>query len=174
MNKVHIGIDPGKDGFISVLTEDGFEFHSIPKIGKVVDIHMLSHIFHNIYIDSSEKRVHCVMEDVHAIFGSSAGSTFEFGFVNGVLEALLVSIGIPYTKIQPKEWQKQMFKGVDLMKRPSSTGKTFVNDTKAMALVACKRLFPELDLTATERSNKPHDGKVDSILLCEYSRRNYD
>ena len=174
MNKVHVGIDPGKNGFICILTDEGFTFSEIPKIGKMVDIHELSKIFHNLYIDSAEKRVHCVIENVHALFGSSAGATFEFGYVNGVLEALLVSIGIPYTKIQPKEWQKEMFKGVDQMKKPSSTGKTHVNDTKGMALVAAKRLFPNLDLRATERSKNPHDGKVDSLLLCEFSRRNYD
>jgi len=174
MNKIHIGIDPGKNGFITLMTNKNIQFFSIPKIGNEVDIHKLNNIFSSIRIEDEGKSIHCVIEDVHAIFGSSAKSTFEFGRVNGLIESILVCNGIPYTKVQPKIWQKEMFSGIALQKKPSSTGKTMKNDTKLMALMAAKRLFPDMDFTATERSKNPHDGKVDSLLLCEYSRRKFD
>jgi hypothetical protein len=40
-----------------------------------------------------------------------------------------------------------------------------------MALIAAKRLFPNESFLATEKSKKPHDGMVDSTLICEWGRR---
>jgi hypothetical protein len=46
-------------------------------------------------------------------------------------------------------------------------------ETKAMSLLAAKRLFPNEDLRATERCAKAHDGKVDALLLAEFCRRHF-
>lgn len=174
MSDLFIGVDPGKDGYICINFEDKIEFKSMPKIGKEFDIRELSKIFDSIYgLSSLSNKVYCVLEDVHAIFGASAGATFEFGFGLGLLEGMLVSCEIPYSKIQPKKWQKQMFEGVSEQRKPSSTGKTMKVDTKAMAEIAAKRMFPEIDLRASERCKKSHDGKVDALLLCEYAKRNF-
>lgn len=118
-------------------------------------------------------KIHCVIEDVHAKFGSSAKATFSFGYVCGATEAMLIAHDIPYTKVNPKKWQKEMWEGIPVQKKPSSSGKTMVNDTKLMSLMAAKRLFPEVDLRASNRSKIPHDGKVDSLLLAEYCRRKF-
>jgi hypothetical protein len=168
---IRIGIDPGKNGFIckyvSNIDYESFKYDQIPLINKEVDLHTLNDILDIDHI-AAKNNVHCVIEDVHAIFGSAAKATFNFGYVVGVLEALLVSHNIPYTKVKPKEWQKEMWQGIPLQKKPN--GRT---DTKAMSLLAAKRLFPNEDLTATERSVKPHDGKVDALLLAEYCRRKF-
>lgn len=169
---IRIGIDPGKHGFICMyfnhkddLKQDYFEYHPIPLINKEIDIHKLYDI---LSFDGSNWDVKCVLEDVHAIFGASAKSTFSFGWVVGAIEGILASCDIPYVKVKPKEWQKEMWQGVPVQKKPN--GRT---DTKAMSLLAAKRLFPNEDLTATERSTKPHDGKIDALLLAEYARRNF-
>jgi hypothetical protein len=60
-----------------------------------------------------------------------------------------------------------MYVGVQEAKK--SNGK---RDTKAMALIACKRIFPDIDLTLTSRANKPHDGYIDAILMAEWGKRN--
>jgi len=44
-------------------------------------------------------------------------------------------------------------------------------DTKATSINAARRLFPEVDLRKSERSKKPDDNKVDSMLMAEYARR---
>lgn len=174
--KYHIGIDPGKDGAISIISpENKIESFVIPKIGKEVDIHELVNIV------SSFKGLSChvVLEDVHAIFGSAAKSTFSFGHTNGLIEGVLVSLKIPYTKIQPKKWQEEMFVGVPTMKKPDKISKKTKkvvkgkNDTKGMALYAVKRLFPNAVLLETSRCHVPHDGIVDALLLAEYSRRKF-
>jgi hypothetical protein len=121
----------------------------------------------------NNQKCHCVLEDVHSIFGASSSSTFDFGWGLGVIEGVLVANKIPYTKVQPKKWQKEMFEGIPLQQKPSSTGKTMKTDTKAMAEQAAKRLFPSIDLRATERSKKSSDGKVDALLMCEFCRRNF-
>lgn len=176
--KTYIGIDPGKNGFISAYNEEvGFKFYPIPLINKELDIQALDRYFTLIKsdfdINDFDDDSYCVIEDVHAKFGAAAGATFEFGYVCGILEGIVVARRIPYTKVAPKKWQKQMWEGVPLIQKPSSTGKTQVNDTKAMSLMAAKRMFPGIDLRENERCKKPHDGKIDSLLLCEYCKRNF-
>lgn len=169
-NHIFIGIDPGKNGgiFMYDKTADEYTFYSIPLIGKEYDIKALSKIF------LTSKNATAVIEDVHAIFGSSSGATFDFGFGCGLLEAILVCSEIPYTKVQPKKWQAEMLEGIPLQTKISSTGKTVQKDTKRMAEMAAKRLFPNIDLRASERCTKVHDGKVDALLICEYCCRKFN
>lgn len=162
---IRIGIDPGKNGFICYNYDGHITYSTIPLINKEVDLNKLHTDF---YLWEGNQDIHCVIEDVHAIFGSSAKATFNFGWIVGVLEMLLVAHEIPYTKVKPKDWQKVMWEGVALQKK--ANGRT---DTKAMSLLAAKRLFPNEDLRATERSIKPHDGKVDALLLAEYCKRKF-
>ena len=176
MKKISIGIDPGKSGFMTVIGSDKWiVYYAMPLIKKQLDVAELASWFSGMPSLFAEfDSLHCVIEDVHAMFGSSAKSTFSFGYVCGVIEALLVSNKIPYTKVNPKTWQKEMWQGIPMVKKPSKSGKTMTTDTKAMSLMAAKRLFPNEDLRATERSTTPHDGKVDSLLIAEYCRRKFN
>jgi hypothetical protein len=173
--KIHIGIDPGVDGFITVFYPDGAtKSFEMPKIGKEVDLHALNNVFINLTMDNTLNNVHCVMEDVHSIFGSSANSNFTFGSINGSLKAFLMAHNISHTLVQPKKWQKEMWEGIKLQQKPSSTGKTMKTDTKSMSLIAFKRLFPNIDPRRNGLCKNPDDNKVDSVLLAEYSRRKFD
>lgn len=171
IDKAYIGIDPGKRGYICVMRGETITFHPMPLIGKEFDIHSLFELLFK--VANTGSNIHCVVEDVHAILGSSAGATFSFGFGVGVIEGILVSLSIPYTKIPPKKWQKEMHQGVAIQKKKSSTGKTMVNDTKLMSEMAAKRLFPKVNLKASERCKNIHDGKVDALLMCEFCKRNF-
>lgn len=165
---IRIGVDPGRLGYICAIKWDKqkIDYFAIPLIGGKVDLQSLDAIF--VYLGSHED-AKCVLEDIHAIYNSSAKATFSFGWIQGVLEAMLVSHGISYTKVAPKEWQKQMHEGIPKITKQGKTS----TDTKAMSLLAAKRLFPNEDLRSTERCNKPHDGKVDALLLAEYARRHF-
>lgn len=175
--KVRVGIDPGKNGFIAIWKEGGgYSFLPIPLIGKEVDYKKLADGFVKAVFDKEHLDVYCVIENVHAKFGSSASSTFNFGYIAGAMEMMLIILGIPYTRVAPKKWQKQMWEGVVVQQKPSSTGKTMVTDTKSTSLMAATRIFPGIDLRAntdSKRSVKPHDGKVDALLICEYCKRNF-
>ena len=164
--KQYVGIDIGKEGAIAIIDDVFITYDATPKIGTEIDLRGLSQIINKIGRDSI-----VVIEDVHAIFKSSAKSTFEFGRALGIVEGILSAKVIPFIKVAPKTWQKEMFQGVALMHRPSSTKKTMVTDTKSMALIAAQRLFPNLDFTPTKASKKPHNGIVDALLMAEYGRR---
>ena len=84
-------------------------------------------------------------------------------WIKGVKHGMIVSLGMPYELIAPKTWQKETQKGVPNLKK--SNGK---NDTKGMALLAAKRIFPQEKFLATARSTTPHDGLVDAALMAYY------
>lgn len=170
MAKSWIGIDPGKEGFIAVLSDDGLVFFSIADHDDLGIANFISQY--------SDKCCHVVIEDVHAVFGSSAGATFEFGKINGFLNGLLVAHKIPYTLVQPKEWQGAIWTNADMVvshkKVEQKNGKVInrkETDTKATSINAAQRLFPSVDFRRNERCKKIDDNKVDALLMAEYGRR---
>jgi len=76
MKTVYIGIDPGLKGFITVLESDEeITFHPIPTInkGKELDSIFLAGLLKGIVERYKEHRVVVGVENVHALFGASAG-----------------------------------------------------------------------------------------------------
>lgn len=170
-NKLYIGIDVGSKGFISMQKDGVWEHFSI----EDNDLYQLSEIMLRARIENES--IACVIEDVHAVYGSSAKATFAFGFNKGYLIGLLAANQIPYTLVAPKEWQKEMWSNSDMVvsyKEVTIKGKKTMKkdvNTKQTSINCAKRLFPKLDLRKSERSRKIDDNKVDSILMAEYARR---
>lgn len=167
-----MGIDPGQKGFISTFADGEWQHYSI----EDNDLLDLARIIRQ--IKDKHPEIFCVMEEVHAIFGSSAKSTFSFGYINGALEALLWANEIPFALVQPKKWQAAMWDNRDMVvsfKTINVKGKDVTKkdvNTKQTSINCCRRLFPSMDIRKSERAKNPDDNKVDSILLCEYGRRN--
>lgn len=176
MKKI-IGIDPGLDGAFVFLTEDGtvIDKQIMPKIGKVLDLRAISDIL-NV---PDKQGWHIFIEEVHAIFGASAKSTFSFGFAYCAVQMAACVHNFKWTLVQPKKWQSIAYQGIPEMRKPSTTynnrkGKPCTRKgglkTKEMSLVAVKRLFPTIDLKASSRCRTPHKGIVDALLIAEYGR----
>lgn len=168
--KTYIGIDIGKKGAICVLNSDGIEIQPMPMIKDELaysDLFDLIQHVQNSTLTKTGGNPHVVFEKLGVIFGSSKATAFSMGYQSGAVEMMMISLGIPYTKVPAKQWQKDMFQGVDVIKK---TGKTS-NDTKSMALIAAKRIFPHQKLTFGDRATKPHDGIVDALLMAEYAKR---
>jgi len=168
-----IGIDPGKHGGIVALSEDGkgVQTYCIPKIKDEIDVWGIQEIFFTLF--NSDKEI-VVIEQVHAIYGSSAAATFSFGFICGLLEGIVVGNNFRYIKVKPKDWQKIMFEGIEPIYKPSKKKGRGTLETKKMAEIAYKKLFPQVDLYRTDNGNKSkkvHDGLVDALLIAEYRRR---
>lgn len=166
-----MAIDPGSKGFICTQFEGDFKHYSI----EDNDLYQLSEIMAE--IRSKYDNLVCVIEDVHSIFGSSAKSTFRFGFNKGYLIGLLAANRIPYVLVQPKEWQKVVWNNADMVvnykqvkMRDKIVSKKEI-DTKNTSIHAAKRLFPTMDFRKSERSKKIDDNKVDATLMSEYARR---
>lgn len=163
--KIRVAFDVGKDGGIVILGDEKLIFKGVmPRIGDRIDLPEIR----NILAIPDSYDYHVVVEDVHAIFGASAKSTFNFGWSLGILEGMLAGMGIAYTKVAPKVWQKEMWQDIPLVYKSSKTV-----DTKSTSLLAAKRLFPNMDLRKSERATKPHDGIVDALLMAEYCRRKF-
>ena len=171
MGKSWIGIDPGKLGFIAAMSDDELTFYSISDHSDLEIADFIGQY--------KSRQCHVVIEDVHAVFGSSAGATFEFGKIKGFLVGLLVAHKIPYTLVQPKEWQGEIWTNADMVvshkKVKRKDGKEInrkETDTKATSINAAQRLFPSVDFRRSERCRKIDDNKVDALLMAEYARRN--
>lgn len=192
--KYFIGFDVGKNGGIAIMDENkNITLKATPKVGDQIDVRQIAEM-----VGSLDGDVHCVIEDVHSIFGVGAASNFQFGRALGILEGIVTTYQFPFTKITPKVWQKEMWQGIKPVE--INTGKKTKNgeikykiDTKATSLIACKRLFPKVDLrgevnveyyadNAANRKlkrvglqipskKKDHDGIVDALLMAEYCRR---
>lgn len=85
-------------------------------------------------------------------------SIFSHGRGYGLLEGLVAGMRIPYELIHAKSWQSALISGLG-------------GDTKTRARMVAGRLFPGLDLRASERSRNAHEGIVDALLLAEFGRR---
>lgn len=166
--KTYIGIDPGAKGFITVRQPNGeLEFFSIADHTPLELSDFLGR-----YKENST----CVMEEVHALFNSSAKSTFAFGEIFGLLKGIIISNEIPFVLIPPKTWQGDIWINSDKVYASSKvnpkTGKvTKVVDTKATSINSARRLFPRVDLRRTPACKNVDDNKCDSLLICEYARR---
>ena len=172
MEKTYIGIDPGMIGFVTAIFPNGEkEFYSIDENDDLD----LNRIFRS--IKERSLGVTAVLEDVHSIYGASAKSTFHFGEIKGILKGLLIANEIPYTLVQPKTWQQEIWINQDMIVsyktvlRGDKEIKQKVVDTKSTSINAARRLFPNIDLRKNERCKKIDDNKVDSLLIAEYGRR---
>lgn len=161
-NQTAIGVDPGKEGFITVMRGEQITHYPIPKVGKEVDLHALSDLVIKISEDCDIRNTIVVIEDVHALFRSAAGATFTFGFVCGLIRMAFVMCGLPIVAVTPKKWQKEMFEGVKAN-----------SDKKVMSVLAAKRLFPQQNLYRTDKCKTPDNNLTDSLLMAEYGRRHY-
>lgn len=165
-NKLYVGIDIGKNGAIATIDPKGeIITYPMPLIGSELDYHELSTLMVKITTDYPE--VHVVFEKLGVIFGSGKNVAFSMGEQIGAVEMSCICKGIPYTKTRAILWQKEMFQGVPEQLKTNSSKR----DTKSMALIAIKRIFPDLVLTFGKRAVKPHDGLIDAVLMAEYARR---
>jgi hypothetical protein len=161
---IYLGIDVGKSGGIAIIYDNKLILHTIPLIGKQVDLHTMFRIIkHYVSVD------HIVaMEDVTSLQGVGAKQNFNFGENKGQIEGLLVGMSASYQKVAPKAWQKVIWEGVPIQKKANGS-----NDTKATSLLSARRLFPNETFLATPRSSVPHDGLIDAALIAKYLQIKY-
>lgn len=160
-----IGVDPGKTGYVTKYddTLKTYSFFQIP----VKDDRLDSLSFYSKFCNEDED---CFIyqdefiiyaEQIHSLFGMSAKSNFSFGGIFYSILAVLDMFG-EVNLIQPKEWQKEMHKGIEKNE-----------DKKVMSLQAAQKLFPDMDFKRTPRCTTPDHNLIDSLLICEYGKRKY-
>lgn len=185
-----LGSDPGKHGAIVLINVDDLsdQIHIPTKVkdGRIDTLH-----WYNTILPYKDSIIAAVKEEIHAIFGSSASSTFEFGASDGMLDAflqLLSNTKFPVYKVQPKNWQSCAWKKVDkvngdpimdketgLQKEDKDGNPRFKTDTKATSAKAAHKLFPGVSFVP-KRCRNEHDGVIDAALIayygiCKYAKK---
>ena len=149
---IYIGIDPGKNGGIAILSD------TIPDVTvRVFSEDELLHICKTFRKTFNEDCI-CYLEHVHAMPKQGVSSTFNFGMNFGFIQGVLKAYSIPYELVTPQKWKKEFSCTSD----------------KNTSIEVCKSLFPGVNLTATERCKKDHDGIAEALLIAEYGRRHYN
>jgi hypothetical protein len=154
-----LSVDPGKSGAIVVtdyllgLHNVKIQSHVMPllKNGKDYDIRQIR----DVILNSGAELI--LVEDVHSVHGSSSAGNFAFGFGVGLIRGMIEISNIPYQLVAPKTWQKEAWVGINKVK-----------DAKLNSQAAVHRLFPGVNLKATARSVKDHDGIIDALLIGYY------
>lgn len=182
---LYIGIDPGKDGFITLFDNQTNKFSHIPmpeesvetgellksgkpKMKKVFSEKGLRNIVFYLSSKYVDYKKYAAIEDVTGRQGWSSQNNFNFGYTAGLQKMILVMLGCAILMVRPAKWQSYVRQGYKEIKKPSSTGKTQVNDPKAIAEMIVNKEYPDIDFRKTERAKKNHDGKIDSHLICVY------
>jgi crossover junction endodeoxyribonuclease RuvC len=160
-----IGVDPGLSGGVAAIGDFGAPFLEVmPSIRAanrgVVDPGALARMLRR-FGDDVRRGVEChaYLEQVHSMPQQGVSSSFKFGRAFGIVEGVLAGLGIPYTLVTPQRWQKEMLVGTEH------------GSTKERAAIAASRLFPDVELRASERSRKVHEGLADALLIAEFGRR---
>lgn len=149
---IYIGVDPGKNGGIAKInTDTGFV-----KTVTFSEESLISELEGYFMFDKSPLR--CVLEKVNAMPGQGVVSMFNFGQNYGFIQGVLKAYRIPYELVTPQKWKKEFSCTSD----------------KNTSIEVCKRLFPKVNLKATDRCKKDHDGMAEALLLAEYGRRHYN
>jgi len=167
-----MGIDPGKDGFITFNIGDELIFKWIGDfvVGKEYSTTRFTAFFKQF----EGINMHVVLEDVNCTPKWGARTNWVLSRCKALIEQALSDHKIPHTLVKPQAWQKEMYQGVpEMRKTPKDGKKKGERDTKAMSIIAVERLFPNIDTRRTTRCKDPHDGKTDSILMYEYGKRKF-
>ena len=157
---IYIGIDPGKNGGIAAIyTENRMNLAPVIEVHKYSDNDLLEIIgFYHKFIKNCEAEVCCILEQVHARPKQGVTSTFNFGMNYGFIQGVLRANDIPFELVPPQKWKKEFSCTSD----------------KNTSIDVCKRLFPNVNLKASERCKKDHDGMAEALLMAEYGRRHYN
>lgn len=159
MLSIVIGIDPGLSGAVAAISADGvvIRLDDTPTIwtksGKrrrrVYDVDAMRVALSRHMRDGT--MVRAFVEQQQAMPRQGVTSMFSTGFGYGLWVGLLTAIRVPHTIVAPRRWQAVMLAGR--------------GDSKAQAMLAASRLFPEAAIPRTRH------GRADALLLAEYGRR---
>ena len=145
-----IGIDPGAQGAIAWLDDDGTlrAVEDMPTLDGRVSGHLVGSLFlqHGSLITPT-----CVVEDVHAMPGQGVSTTFRFGRNLGTVEGAMAALGAQMVYVSPAKWKR----AIGLSK-----------DKTASRLAAIERFPEHADLFKRVKD----DGRAEAALIAEWWR----
>lgn len=165
---IFIGIDNGLDGGIVVIDQSGEAGQSIkitnkylmPTIsGKKSKMEYNVPEMSRLLKQFSPENTFVVLEFAQSMPGQGVASSTKIGMGFGIWQGIIVTLGLPYTIVHPRTWQKHML--VDVNKK----------DTKQASAIISHRFFPNENFKKSERCKKDHSGWTDACLLSMYGMK---
>lgn len=153
--KRFIGIDPGANGSIAMIPEEG-EIELCPLDKDLLRIRC------NLWCMDE---CFCILEHVTSSPQMGVASAFSFGENFGFIQGMLEAFYMPYELVKPQKWKKAMS---CLLGRDATP-----KQKKERDLEVAKRLFPQVSFRRTPRCKTDWYDAADAILLAEYGRRLY-
>ena len=152
-----IGIDPGLDGAIAVISTNSCRIIDMPTVtiernGKnkrQVSATELAEILYTVKSDDC----HVFVERVSAKTGQGVTSVFSFGRSFGMIEGILAAFRLPVTFVPPATWVKAVGRG---------QGK---DASRARAM----ELFPD---NQADFKRVKDDGRADAALIAYWGTKN--
>ena len=162
MTRTVIGVDPGKKGSIAILYVDERKLEFLD-INLPPDI-LIGQLMH---IRESTDLLGVAIEQVHAIPGAGATSTFNFGFNYGVVTAVLYSVTRTIFKISPRLWQNF----IELKVNSKLKGVRRRKEIKRKVAGICKTFYPDTELYGSRGGLL--DGRSDAAMIAHMVYHKY-
>lgn len=142
--KTFIGLDPGKNGGVGVITPSGSYAIKMPETEK----DLLQELV--VIANGAVGGIMAVLETVHSSPQMGVKSAFTFGQGYGGLRMALLAAGIPFENVTPQKWQKALG--------------CLTGGDKNKSKTRAQQLFPDVKCTHSVS---------DALLLAEYCRRTF-
>lgn len=144
---LYAGIDPGKEGAIAILNANL----------KVVKYTLLKSVDAR-YFFLREKVNFVFIEKAQTMGRESAKAAFSYGRAYGYLCGQLADLPMKIYYVPPAVWSQAIH---------AMSPHVFSN-TKECSLFCARKIWPEEQFLASEKSRKAHDGIVDAALIAYY------
>lgn len=154
-----VGVDPGLDGGIAVLSLEGKVLDRFPMPVEEDGSMGVLELFR--WAQDLEVGATVYLERSVA-FKMGRTSAFNYGVGWGEVRTAFILAGLCPILVMPSVWHASLFplKGRDLDQSP-----------KERALAEASRLFGDAIPIVGKRKKRPHEGVVDALLIAEYGRR---
>ncbi len=154
MEKVIIGIDPGKQGAMAAILPNGVVADKMPE--TPMDIYK-SLLCLKEGCQTNGWEIVCYLEKVQGIPGNGANSMFTFGQGYGWLEMALIANEIPTVTVTPQKWEKHY----QLGSKKDAGG---YRQWKKKLYAKAQQLFPELG------KKELNQDTADALLIARYGK----
>ena len=145
MDKIYIGIDPGKSGGICFLDGDNIKTFKCPTTTHDMTEELI--------LAKDIRKCTCIVERVWSFPAQGVKSVFNFGYNYGLWIGILSALKIPYILVPPNKWMK--FYHVPKLER---------KDRKNYLKQLAQQMYPDHKVTLYN---------ADAILLANYLKKTH-
>lgn len=149
------GVDPGLEGGITFLSDDGevrsFVMPTMKAKKRMIDATGIREL-----IQAIRPRI-IAIEQVSSRPLQGVVSMYSFGYSAGIVEGVALGMKIGVVMVRPQEWMGSILKGLP-------------KDDSKSSIVFCRRMWPNVDWRKSDRATNFHDGKSDSAAIALWAR----